>query len=53
MNKWLENFAYRIDITVWIFVAGAMVTLVIALVAVGIQAVKAATENPVNAIKSE
>jgi len=53
MNKWLENFAYHIHITVWIFVAGAMVTLVIALVAVGIQAVKAATENPVNAIKSE
>jgi putative ABC transport system permease protein len=53
MNKWLENFAYRIDITVWIFIAGAVVTLVIALAAIGIQAVKAATENPVKAIKSE
>jgi ABC-type antimicrobial peptide transport system permease subunit len=53
MNKWLENFAYRIDITVWIFVSGAVVTLVIALVAIGIQSVKAATENPVKAIKSE
>ena len=53
MSRWLENFAYRIDISVWIFVAGAMVTLVIALAAVGIQAIKAATENPVKAIKSE
>ena len=53
MSRWLDNFAYRINVTVWIFVAGAMITLVVALVAVGIQAVRAATENPVKAIKSE
>jgi ABC-type antimicrobial peptide transport system permease subunit len=53
MSRWLQNFAYRIPITVWIFVAGAAATLVIALAAVGIQAVKAATANPVKAIKSE
>jgi ABC-type antimicrobial peptide transport system permease subunit len=53
MNKWLENYAYRINITVWIFITGAIITLVIALVAVGIQAVKAAMANPVKAIKSE
>jgi predicted permease len=53
MNKWLENFAYHVDITVWVFVAGAVVTLVIALIAVGVQAVRAATDNPVKAIKSE
>ena len=53
MSKWLENFAYRIDINVWIFVAGAVITLVIALAAVGVQAIKAATENPVKAIKME
>jgi putative ABC transport system permease protein len=53
MSKWLDNFAYRIHITVWIFVAGAVITLLIALAAIGIQAVKAATANPVKAIKSE
>ena len=53
MNRWLENFAYRIELTVWIFVAGAAITIFIALVAIGIQSVRAATENPVKAIKSE
>jgi len=53
MSRWLENFAYRIDLTVWIFVAGALITLLIALAAVGFQAVKAATANPLKAIKSE
>ena len=53
MNRWLENFAYHIDITVWIFISGAMVTLVIALIAVGFQSIKSAIANPVNAIKSE
>ena len=53
MNRWLENFAYRIDITVWIFVAGAAITTLIALTAIGIQSVKAATDNPLKAIKME
>ena len=52
MNRWLENFAYRINITVWIFVAGA-VTLAITLIAVGVKAIKAAMENPVRALKIE
>jgi len=51
MSRWLENFAYRIDITVWMFVAGAVIMIFIALVAVGIQSVRAATENPVKALK--
>jgi ABC-type antimicrobial peptide transport system permease subunit len=53
MSRWLENFAYRINITIWIFVAGAVITLLITLLTVGIQAVRAATANPVKAIKSE
>jgi len=53
MSLWLDNFAYRIPFTVYIFVAGAVVTLVIALIAIGIQTVKAAVKNPVEAIKSE
>jgi putative ABC transport system permease protein len=53
MSRWLENFAYRIHISGWIFVAGAVVTLMIAFTAVGWKAINAATENPVKAIKSE
>ncbi len=53
MSRWLENFAYRIPITIWIFVAGAAIILAIAMAAVGVQAIKAATANPVKAIKSE
>jgi putative ABC transport system permease protein len=52
MSRWLQNFAYRIPFTARIFVAGAVVTLVIALAAVGIQAIKAATANPATAILS-
>ena len=53
MNRWLENFAYRINMTVWIFVAGAAVTLAITLAAVCFQALKAAMGNPAKSIKSE
>jgi ABC-type antimicrobial peptide transport system permease subunit len=53
MSRWLENFAYHINIVVWIFVTGAVVILAITLAAVGIQTVKAATANPAKAIKME
>jgi len=53
MSRWLENFAYHVDITVWIFVAGAVIALAIALITVGVQAVRAATENPARSIKVE
>jgi ABC-type antimicrobial peptide transport system permease subunit len=53
MNKWLEGYAYRTDIPWWLFVAVGCISLCIALLSVGFQAVKAATANPVNAIKSE
>ena len=53
MSRWLENFAYHIHITVWIFVAGAAATLIISLVAVCFQAIRAAIANPVKAIKTE
>lgn len=53
MNNWLNNFAYHIDMTWWMFVLGAMVTAVIALVTVGFQAVKAAAANPVDSLRYE
>jgi len=53
MEKWLSNYAYRTDIPWWLFVVVGCISLCIALLTVGFQAIKAAIENPVNALKSE
>jgi putative ABC transport system permease protein len=53
MRSWLERFAYRIDIGPWPFVAVTLLTLAIALLTVGAQAVRAARANPVDAIRYE
>ena len=53
MNKWLQGFAYRVNIQWWIFVLAAMVSIIIALITVSFQSVKAALMNPVKSLKSE
>ncbi len=53
MHKWLQNFAYRVDISWWIFVLAASVSLITALATVCYQAIKAANANPVNSLRSE
>ena len=53
MDKWLSGYAYRTNIPLWLFVAVGCMCLCIALLTVGFQAIKAATANPVEAIKSE
>jgi putative ABC transport system permease protein len=53
MNSWLENFAYRIGIGWWMFVLAGGLALVIALITVSYQAVKAAVMNPVDALRYE
>lgn len=53
MHYWLQNFAYRIAISWWIFAAGGGLALFIALVTVSFQAVKAAIANPVKSLKTE
>ncbi len=53
MNKWLEDFAYRIHIGWWMFVLVGMIALVIALLTVSFQAIKAARMNPVRSLRSE
>ncbi|MBN1352788.1 ABC transporter permease [candidate division KSB1 bacterium] len=53
MNKWLQDFAYRIDIGLWIFVISGGIALLIALATVSVQAIKAATANPVESLKYE
>jgi putative ABC transport system permease protein len=53
MDQWLENFAYRIDISWWIFVLAAGMTLVIAFGTICLRSVKAALMNPVESLRSE
>lgn len=53
MNKWLLDFAYRINISVWIFIASGSLALAIALVSVGVQAIRAAVANPVKSLRTE
>lgn len=53
MNTWLEDFAYRINITWWVFVIAGVVALLIALLTVSFQAIKAAVANPVKSLRSE
>jgi len=53
MNKWLQNFAYRINIDWWIFALTGGLALLIALLTVSAQAIKAALANPVEALRYE
>jgi putative ABC transport system permease protein len=53
MNKWLEDFAYRTPINWWIFAAAGLVAIIIALITVSFQAIKAAIANPVKSIRTE
>ncbi|MGD8781306.1 MAG: ABC transporter permease [Ignavibacteria bacterium] len=53
MNKWLEDFAYRIDIEWWMFIAAGIASLLLTIVTVSFQSIKAATLNPVNSLKYE
>jgi putative ABC transport system permease protein len=53
MHKWLQDFAYRIPISWWIFVVAAVSATVIAILTVSFQAIKAAVSNPVVSLRAE
>ncbi len=53
MNKWLQDFAYKIGISWWIFVLAGLLAVVIAIITVSFQAIKAAYMNPVKSLRSE
>ena len=52
-QKWLQGFAYRIHISWWIFLIAGCVAILIAVITVSFQAIKAAIANPVNSLRSE
>ena len=53
MNKWLQDFAFRINFSWWIFAITGIMALLIALVALSFQAIKAAISNPVKSLRTE
>jgi len=53
MNKWLEDFAYRISMPWWMFLAAGILAAVIALITISFQAIKAALTNPVKSLRTE
>jgi len=52
-NKWLQTFAYRINISWWMFIEAGAAAIFIALITVSFQAIKAALANPVNSLRTE
>ncbi|MEO5582233.1 MAG: ABC transporter permease [Saprospiraceae bacterium] len=53
MDKWLQDFAYRIKIEWWMFLLTAAIAIAIAAITVSLQAIKAAIANPINALRSD
>ena len=53
MNKWLQDYAYRINIQWWVFVLAGGLAVIIALLTVSFQAIKAALANPVESLRTE
>jgi len=53
MNKWLQSFAYRIHISWWVFIVAGLAAIIIALVTVSFQAMKAALVSPVKSLRAE
>jgi len=53
MNKWLEDFAYRVNIQWWILPLAGFTAILIAIITISFQSIKAALSNPVNSLRSE
>ncbi len=53
MHQWLQNYAYRIDMSWLIFFVGGLVAIIVALATISFQAIKAAIANPVKSLRTE
>ena len=53
MHQWLQDYVYRIPISGWMFAAGGLISIVIALITISFQAIKAALANPVKSMRNE
>jgi len=53
MHKWLEDFTYKIGISWWVFLVACGLAMLIALLTISFQAIRAAVSNPVKSLRSE
>jgi putative ABC transport system permease protein len=53
INWWLQSFAYRVSLDIWVFIVAALSILMIALLTIGTQTIRAANANPVNSLRNE
>jgi putative ABC transport system permease protein len=53
MNNWLKEYEYRVSIQWWMFGVPALLAMIIAIITISTQAIKAAIANPVNVLRSE
>jgi putative ABC transport system permease protein len=53
MNKWLEDFSFRIDIPLWIYALSTFSAILISILTVSYQSIKAALVNPIKSLKTE
>jgi len=53
MSKWLENYTYRISVEWWVFAAAGLLSILIALITISFQAIKAAIANPIKSLRTE
>ena len=53
VQRWLQNFAYRVDLSIWIFLSGGAAAIAIAIITVSFHSLKAALANPVEALRYE
>ena len=53
MHKWLQNYAYRVSINWWVFIVAGLLALVIALMTISFQSIRAAIANPVKSLRTE
>jgi len=53
MYRWLQDFAYRINIGWWVFVVAGLAAVMVAMLTISFQAIKAAVSNPVNSLRAE
>ena len=53
LSRWLQNFAYQINLGIWVFILAGILTLAIALITISYQSIKAATANPIDSLRYE
>ena len=53
MKEWLENYVYRINLSIWFFVVSGILAVFIAFVTIGARTIKAARQNPVKSLRTE